>query len=270
MAYLRPERLEDAIAALAHGSTVPLAGGTDFYPARVIHMPDERVLDLTGIAALRGITRDNGGWRIGALATWTELLAADLPPLFDGVRLAAREIGGRQVQNVGTLVGNLCNASPAADGIPCLLALDAQVELAGPRGVRRMAVDEFVLGNRRTARGPDEIVTAILVPDAQRAARSTFLKLGARKFLVISIVMVAATVVRDAAGQLVEARIAVGAAGPRAVRLPEAEAAVRRGATIEAAHLSPLSPIDDVRGTAAYRLDAALTLVRRAVGAVRA
>jgi len=268
MAYLRPDRLEDAIAALAHGPAVPLAGGTDFYPARVAHMPAERVLDLTGISSLRGIVRDGASVRIGALATWTDLLRADLPPIMDGLKLAAREVGGPQVQNAGTLAGNICNASPAADGIPPLLALDAEVELAGPRGMRRMAVDDFVRGNRRTARAEDELVTAIVVPLPEADARSTFVKLGARRYLVISIVMVAASIFRDASGAIARVRIAVGAAGPRAQRLPAAEAAVLQGEPVVAEHLAPLAPITDVRGTDAYRRDAALTLVHRAVDAL--
>jgi CO/xanthine dehydrogenase FAD-binding subunit len=264
MGYLRPQTIDEAVAALAAGPAVPLAGGTDFYPARVLHMPDERVLDLSGVAALRGVSIGAEAVRIGALATWTDLLRADLPELFDGLKRAASEVGGVQIQNFGTLAGNLCNASPAADGVPCLLALDARVELAGPRGVRALPVADFILGNRRTARGPDEIVTAITVPLPKGKARSTFLKLGARKYLVISIVMVAATAILHG-GVLAELRLAVGAAGPRAVRLPAAEEAVRRGEAITPAHLAPLAPIDDVRGTAAYRMDAALTLLRRAV-----
>ena len=109
-----------------------LAGGTDFYPARVGRAIDEDVLDIGGIDVLRGITAGPAGWRLGATTTWSELLEADLPPLFDGLKQAAREVGGRQIQNAGTFAGNLCNASPAADGVPALLALDAEVELAGP------------------------------------------------------------------------------------------------------------------------------------------
>jgi CO/xanthine dehydrogenase FAD-binding subunit len=264
MGYLRPQTVEEAVAALAAGPAVPLAGGTDYFPARVLHMPDERVLDLSGVAALRGIAVGGDGVRIGALATWTDILRADLPPLFDGLKRAAAEVGGVQIQNFGTLAGNLCNASPAADGVPCLLALDARVALAGPRGVRMLPLAEFIVGNRRTARAADEIVTAITVPLPKGEARSTFLKLGARKYLVISIVMAAATaVLRD--GRLAALRLAIGAAGPRAVRLPDAEAAVLHGGDVTAAHLAPLAPIDDVRGTAAYRMDAALALLRRAV-----
>src|SRR5260221_8402848 len=135
-AYLRPSRLEDALTALARPYVV-LAGGTDFYPARVGRAIDEDVLDIGGIPVLRGISAAAAGWRLGATASWSELLEADLPPLFDGLKQAAREVGGRQIQNAGTLAGNLCNASPAADGVPPLLALEAEVELAGPSGTRR-------------------------------------------------------------------------------------------------------------------------------------
>src|SRR5882724_10901209 len=142
--YLRPGGLSEALAALRRPHTV-LAGGTDFYPARVGRAIDEDVLDITAIAALRGISAGTDGWRLGATTTWSELLDADLPPLFDGLKQAAREVGGRQIQNAGTLAGNLCNASPAADGVPCLLALDAEVEIAGPVS-RRLPLREFITG----------------------------------------------------------------------------------------------------------------------------
>src|SRR6267154_1248382 len=157
-AYLRPSRLEDALTALARPHAV-LAGGTDFYPARVGRAIDDDVLDIGGIAVLRGISGDAAGWRLGATTTWSELLETDLPPLFDGLKQAAREVGGRQIQNAGTLAGNICNASPAADGIPPLLTLDARVELASLAGTRELPLAEFVTGNRRTNRRPDELMT---------------------------------------------------------------------------------------------------------------
>ena len=141
--YLRPAGLEEALAALAKPHTV-LAGGTDFYPARVGRAIDENVLDITGIAGLGGIAATAKGWRIGATTRWSELIDADLPPLFDGLKRAARDVGGRQIQNAGTVAGNLCNASPAADGVPPLLALDAEVEIASRRGVRRIALGAFI------------------------------------------------------------------------------------------------------------------------------
>ena len=267
-AYLRPSRLEDALTALARPHVV-LAGGTDFYPARVGRAIDEDVLDISGIAVLRGISADAAGWRLGATTTWSELLETDLPPLFDGLKQAAREVGGRQIQNAGTLAGNLCNASPAADGVPCLLALDAEIELAGPAGRRLLPLQQFITGVRRTALTRDELVVAVHVPKPNHAARSAFVKLGTRRYLVISIAMAAATL-EIADGRVASARIAVGACSPVAERLPALEAALagapldtRLADRVEPAHLAPLSPIDDVRGSAAYRSDAVVTVLRR-------
>jgi CO/xanthine dehydrogenase FAD-binding subunit len=264
--YLRPRRLDEALSALTRPHAV-LAGGTDFYPARVGRAIDEDVLDIGGIDVLRGIAADAGGWRLGATTTWSELIEADLPPLFDGLKQAAREVGGRQIQNAGTLAGNVCNASPAADGVPCLLALDAEVEIAGPAS-RRLPLRQFVTGARRTALAPDELVVAIRIPRPRNLASSAFLKLGARRYLVISIAMAAATL-EIADGRVAAARIAVGACSPVAERLPALEAALvgapldRLADRVDVAHLAPLAPIDDVRGSAAYRRDAVVTLLRR-------
>jgi CO/xanthine dehydrogenase FAD-binding subunit len=263
---------DDALRARAAGPCAVLAGGTDFYPARVGRAVDEDVLDLTAVKALRGIAETREGLRIGALVTWSDLVAAPLPPCFDALKLAAREVGGVQIQNAGTVAGNLCNASPAADGVPPLLALGAEVELASVRGLRRLPLGAFILGNRRTACAADELVTAVLAPRWGERARSTFLKLGARRYLVISIAMVAVTVETDAQGAIARGGIAVGACSAVAQRLPALEAALagRRlapgiGAMVAPAHLAPLTPIDDVRATAGYRADAAATLVARAL-----
>ncbi|MBV8538695.1 MAG: FAD binding domain-containing protein [Alphaproteobacteria bacterium] len=270
--YLRPGQLSEAVAALAAGPRVVLAGGTDFYPARVGRPLGDDVLDITALEDLRHIVADGDGWRVPALATWTDLIEAELPPLFDGLKRAAREIGGRQIQNAGTVCGNLCNASPAADGVPNLLALDAVVELVSTRGQRTVPARNFVTGNRRTMRRPDELVTALRIPKPRHPSHSTFLKLGARKYLVISIAMVAAVVEVAADRTLAAARIAIGACSEVAQRLPELERDIA-GRPLDPAladivrdrHLAPLKPIDDVRGSAAYRIDAALTLVRRAI-----
>jgi CO/xanthine dehydrogenase FAD-binding subunit len=265
--YLRPASLEEALQALARPWTV-LAGGTDFYPARVGRAIDEPVLDVTGIADLRGISTGPAGWRLGATTTWSELIETPLPPVFDGLKQAAREVGGRQIQNAGTLAGNLCNASPAADGVPPLLALGAEVELAGRAGARRLPLADFIIGNRRTVLAPGELLVAIHVPKTLRAARSAFLKLGARRYLVISIAMAAATLeIED--GRVAAARVAVGACSAVARRLPMLEAVLigapvaQLAERVDAEQLAPLSPIDDVRGSAAYRRDAVVTLLRR-------
>lgn len=271
--YLRPGKLSEALQALDGGPLTVLAGGTDYYPARVGQRPDDDILDITALDELAGIVDDGASVRIGALARWSDLAAAALPPAFDGLKAAARQIGGAQVQNAGTVCGNVCNASPAADGIPGLLVLDAEVELASLAGRRRVPVSAFVTGNRKTALLPGELVTALVIPKAPDAARGCFLKLGARAYLVISIVMVAGLLVPAADGTVADARLAVGACSPVAQRLPLLEAALR-GRPLgqglrevpEVRHLASLSPIDDVRGTAEYRRDAALTLLRRALG----
>ena len=269
--YLRPDGLSEALVALRRPHVV-LAGGTDFYPARVGRATDEDVLDITAIASLRGISAGAQGWRLGATTTWSELLDADLPPLFDGLKQAAREVGGRQIQNAGTLAGNLCNASPAADGVPPLLALDAEVELAGPAGARRLPLASFFTGNRRTALRPGELMVAIHVARPAHNALSGFLKLGARRYLVISIAMAAATLEIDG-GRIAAARVAVGACSAVAQRLPRLEAALlgapidqHLGNLVDETQLVPLTPIDDVRGSAAYRRDAVVTLLRRLLG----
>ena len=268
--YERPPDLAQALDILSGGGFAILAGGTDFYPTRATRPVSEDVLDVTGIAALKGISEALDHWRIGALATWSELIAAPLPPLFDGYKLAAREVGGRQIQNTGTVAGNLCNASPAADGTPNLIALDAAVELASPRGTRAMPVADFVTGNRKTARVVNEIVTALLIPKPKSDARSTFVKLGARKYLVISIAMVAAVIEVDR-DVVTRAAIAVGSCSLVPQRLPELEQ-VLNGVTLDRLaeivspqHLRALAPINDVRATAEYRQEAAVELVRRAL-----
>ncbi|HUT50746.1 MAG TPA: FAD binding domain-containing protein [Alphaproteobacteria bacterium] len=268
--YLRPQALEDALDALSETPLAILAGGTDFYPARVGRPLDDDVLDITAIDALRGIERHGDGWCIGALATWTDLIRAALPSAFDGLKAAAREVGGVQIQNTGTIAGNLCNASPAADGVPSLLALDAAIELSSVGGTRTVRLADFIIGNRSTVRTADELVTGIVVPESGAGAQSTFVKLGARKYLVISIVM-AGFVIEPDGDAVGRARIAVGACSPVARRLDALEAALvgrpldaALGDLVTADHLKAvLAPIDDVRGTAEYRAGAALTVVRR-------
>lgn len=268
--YERPKDLETALDLRAGGDWQVIAGGTDVFPAMVGRAAPRPLLDISGIEALRGIEETAAGWRLGACLRWSELRDHSLPPLFDGLRKAAGMIGGRQVQNRATLGGNLCNASPAADGAAALLALDARVELRSRRGRRELPLVEFLLGNRRTALAPDELLTAILVPAPRGEARSDFLKLGARKYLVISIVMVALVLESDAQGVIRRAGIAAGACAPTARRLPLLEERLlgRRldeplAEAVDGGVLAPLSPIDDIRGTAAYRREAVLVLLRR-------
>ena len=274
MGYFRPDSLDAALAALTDRPLTILAGGTDHYPARVgangAGAPDEDILDVTGLAALRGVSESAAGFRIGALTTWTELIEQPLPPLFDGLKLAAAEVGGRQIQNRGTIAGNICNASPAADGVPPLLAMDAEIELTSGDGVQTLPLGDFVTGNRTTLRRTDQLVTAIIIPRPDGDVRSSFVKLGSRRYLVISIVMAAGTLEIIEDRRVGKARLAVGACSAVACRLPALEAAlvgVPADASIAdvpaPAHIAHLAPIDDIRATATYRYDAALTVLRR-------
>jgi len=269
--YLRPTTLDEAAQALAEGGKV-LAGGTDFFPALGDRPAIGAIIDLSRLAEIRGISIDAEAVRIGGASTWSEIIISPLPRCFDALKSAAREIGGIQIQNRGTIGGNLCNASPAADSVPPLLILDAEVELVSVNSKRRLPLADYIVGNRKTQRRPDEILTSVIIPRRVDQASSTFLKLGTRRYLVISIAMVAALLTADEKGLAHEVRIAVGACSVTARRLHELEReligkSIRSGisAYVTPAHLSRLSPIDDVRATAAYRLDAALTLVRRAL-----
>src|SRR6266568_669595 len=221
--YLKPKTLDEAVSLLATSGGQILAGGTDFYPALGERLPRGHVVDITGLGEIRGISIETEHVRIGGLTTWSEVIRTPLPRCFDALKAAAREVGSVQIQNRGTVAGNLCNASPAADGVPPLLALDAEVELASAAGRRRMPLEQFLAGNRKTARRPDEILAAVLVPRRMENAASAFLKLGARRYLVISISMVAAIVQADKSGRVVEAHVAVGSCSATAQRLGDLE-----------------------------------------------
>jgi CO/xanthine dehydrogenase FAD-binding subunit len=270
--YFRPTTINAALEALADRPCQILSGGTDFYPSLGDRCFTSTVVDIAGLTEIKGISLQSDHVRIGGLTTWTEVIDAPLPRCFDALKSAAREVGSVQIQNRGTVAGNLCNASPAADGVPPLLALDAVVELVSTTATRQVSLAEFLVGNRKTLRRPDEILAHVIVPRRLQNAASTFLKLGARRYLVISISMVATVIELDNNGRVAEARIAVGACSAKAQRLRALEQDLvgtpghaGLGANVAPKHLAQLSPIDDVRATAAYRNDAALSLVRRSL-----
>jgi carbon-monoxide dehydrogenase medium subunit len=274
--YHQPESLHDAIALAARfGAEASfLAGGTDLIvqiergriaPRHVVGL--HRVPGLTGIEV-------NGRIVLGARVTHRSLerapeLAGALRCLIEG----AEVIGGHQVRNVATVGGNLVNASPAADLAPCLLVLDGTVTLVGPGGERELPVERFLLGPNRTARRPDELLTRVTLPALPARAATAFLKAGRRRAMEISVVCVAARLTLDASlERCLEARVALGAVAPTAVRAHQAERALegqpvggeafRRAA--EAAQ-EACRPIDDVRASAAFRQHLVGVLVRRAL-----
>jgi CO/xanthine dehydrogenase FAD-binding subunit len=270
--YAKPSTLDEALALLGEARWKILAGGTDFYPALGNRPLSDNVLDINGLDELRGVSETASHVVIGARTTWTDLIRHPLPAAFDALKQAAREVGSVQIQNVASVAGNLCNASPAADGAPALLVLDAEVELRSRAGSRMLPLQDFILGNRRTAIEPGEIVTAIRIPKASIAGSSSFQKLGARRYLVISIAMAAARVIVGTDGRIERLAIAVGACSAVAQRLPKLEAALvgsRPGREVEqavaAALFAELSPIDDARGSADYRRGAAREIVLRAL-----
>lgn len=281
MAYAQPNNLDEALTLLGDPVMHPenswniLAGGTDFYPASLESPMPARVLDIHSLGELKTIEVDALRVRIGAGVTWSDIINAQLPSAFDGLKLAAREIGSVQIQNRATIAGNLCNASPAADGVPPLLTLDAAVELSSSTGVRKLSLQEFILGNRLTARRSDELVTAIVVPATSTAGNAGFLKLGARKYLIISISMVAVRLQCDEQGTISDAAVSVGSCSLVAQRLVQLEKQLLScnvkadpGLLVTEEHLRDLAPINDVRSTAHYRMDASLELLRRSVSTV--
>ena len=261
MVYSQPTLLSDALCLLKQAGICVVAGGTDFYPALQAGQQPDNLLDIIKIGGFADITQTKEATRFGAAVTWSDVVKADLPTAFDALKQAAREIGSLQIQNAGTVAGNICNASPAADGVPPLLALDAQVELASAeRGTRVLPLDAFIKGVRKTALEEDELVTAVIVPKVQAGMTSGFEKLGSRRYLVISIAMTAANVLLDAHGKIAEARIAVGSCSAVAQRLTALEMRLigqdPYDITISPTDVATLTPIDDVRGTGTYRLDA--------------
>lgn len=275
MRFARPERIEDALSLLRQGDWAVLAGGTDFYPGLRDGVPKRPVLDISALADLRTIDESPDFWSIGALTTWSDLVRADLPPCFDGLKRAAREVGSVQIQNRATVIGNICNASPAADGVPPLLTLGAIIETVASSGRRRVPLQQFVLGNRQTDLRPGEFVARLLVPKNFAVGASSFLKLGARRYLVISISMAAVRLAGDDEGCISDAAVSIGACSEVARRLTAVEDLLKGerlsdnpAGLVQRSHMDGLTPIDDVRAPAAYRLDASLELVRRAISDV--
>ena len=267
--YVRPSELEELFAILPQKDWKILAGGTDYYPAKVGQPLWDDILDITNVSALTGIVETEDSWHIGTATSWSDIVAAELPPLFDGLKAAAKEIGGQQIQNAGTIGGNICNASPAADGIPVLLSFDALVILSDGTQSTEIRLQDFVTGNREICLEPNQILTKIIIPKVKSPQSSgSFLKLGSREYLVISLVMAAGVLGWNEEGIITHCRISVGACSKVALRLKRLETLVigqninsNLSELISDEVFSELSPIDDVRATSEYRLQAAKEIV---------
>jgi CO/xanthine dehydrogenase FAD-binding subunit len=258
MDVLRPRTLDEALALRsAHPEARPIQGGTDLMVELTFgHERPPALLDLSEVAELRGSSEEDGTLRLGAGLTYTEAMQQPLAGRLPALAQAARTVGSPQIRNRGTLGGNLGTGSPAGDALPPLLAERAEVELASVRGVRTLPLDEFLLGVKRTALGPDELVTAIHVRPSGGA--QTFAKVGPRNAMVIAICSLA--VVVDTAEGEVRAAFGSAAVTARRVDVPLAEAGELPDRIAAAA-----SPIDDVRATADYRRHALRVLAARAL-----
>jgi CO/xanthine dehydrogenase FAD-binding subunit len=263
--------LSEALALRAEGGWLPIAGGTDLMvqlEAEAIPTP-ERVLDLSRVAELKGISTDSYDVAIGALTTYTELrqsplISARLPALEE----VAATVGAAQIQNRGTIGGNICNASPAGDTLPVLLAVDAVFELGSTAGIREVPARDFWTGYRRTALQDDELLVRVRFP-VDRSRRTRFRKVGTRAAQAISKVVLALSY-RDESGTWRDVRVALGSVAATTIRVPRTEAVLegsRPGeavAEVAARTLAEgIAPIDDVRSTAGYRRSVAARVLHR-------
>ena len=256
---VRPHTIAQALKLMRDEALVPIAGCTDVYVALNFGThPPARFLDLWGVSSLRKIVLRNDTLSIGALASYTSmvrsrLVAKRVPMLIE----AARQIGGVQIQNRGTIGGNVANASPAGDTLPVLAAVDAVIVLRSVEGERRVPITSFYTGYRATVRQPNELIVAVEIPPVEGA--QWFRKVGTRAAQAISKVVMAG--VRGSVP-----RIALGSVGPTVVRLPRTEALLAGGGDIAAAQrelAAEIHPIDDVRSTADYRRSVASNLLAR-------
>jgi len=256
----RAKSVGEALAILRDDERMPVAGATDVYVGLNFGtLPVKSYLDIWGLDELRGISVRDDRLVLGALATYTDCIrsrevAERLPMLIDASRL----VGGPQIQNRGTIGGNIANASPAGDSLPVFAAADAFVVLRSATAERRVPLTSFYTGYRATVRRPDELITAVEVPSVE--GRQWFRKVGTRAAQAISKVVIAA--VRSSSAP----RVALGSVAATVVRVPRTEHALAGGASLDEALRildTEITPIDDVRSTADYRRRVSRNLVRR-------
>ncbi|MCG8479591.1 MAG: FAD binding domain-containing protein [Spirochaetales bacterium] len=278
--WYRPASLAEALTIRARERAVPMAGATDLLvrhrkPAGMVAEFDGPVLYIAHLEELTRIEERSDELSIGGAVTYTDLLRHPATPQL--LRDAVVEIAAPGLRNVGTLAGNICNASPAADAVCPLYALDAQVELSSPTAVRRLPIEEFVTGPGRTGIGTDELLTAVVIPDRATDVR-LYKKVGTRRANALSKLSFAGRAAVGS-GVISDIALAFGAVAPTVVRSRELEATMRGSSVAEvvgrleeilAGYRELLSPIDDQRSTARYRAEVALNLARAFIGDVLA
>jgi len=285
--FVAPRSLDETLALLAERGakaekTVLLAGGTDWFVERHVAPAEEAgalplVVDVSRLDALRGISLDGETLRVGAAATYLEIrrdarVAARCPLL----AATSRDVGALQIQARGTLGGNLASGSPAADGVSALAALDATLVLASARGTRRVPISGFYTGYRRSVLAADELIEAVEIALPPEGSPFAWRKVGTRQAQAISKVAFAGLAV-VASGRLARLGFGMASVAPTVAFLPATRAlglsrplAEITDADVEKAVLADVSPIDDVRSTAAYRRHVAVRLVQRFFGELRA
>ncbi|MGE4609290.1 MAG: xanthine dehydrogenase family protein subunit M [Myxococcota bacterium] len=282
MEYAAPTTVDDAVSALAGGGvSQPFAGGTDLMVQMRSAAPcEQKLVDIKRIPELASIELDSSGLRLGAaVSCWEVSQHKGLREAFPGLVEAAELIGSIQIQNRATVGGNLCNASPAADTVPALIAVGAECVIAGSGGRRTLPVTDFVTGPGTTVLGADELLVELVVPAIAVGTADAYLRFIPRGEMDIAVVGAGVSLTLSADGTCTAARVALGAVGPTAFSVPAAadalvgtsldEAALERAA---AAARDAANPIDDKRGTVTYRRTIAGVLTRRAtqIAATRA
>lgn len=275
--YVAPTSLEDALETLGKGAegTQIIAGGTDLVPRMRSRMIEPALLLDLRLLGLNGIQMDSAGLHIGARTTHTDILESSLlAEHYPALCEAAADIAGPPIRNRGTVGGNLVNASPAADLAPPLLVYDARVVLAKAGSQREIPLLDFFTGPGQTVLSADEILTEILVPPAPPRTAARFIKLGKRKAMAVAVVSVTARLTLDQAGQISQARIALGSVAPTPIRAREAEAGLEGQSPstalfTEAGEIAKneSSPISDIRASGSYRKKMVAVLTRRALEA---
>jgi CO/xanthine dehydrogenase FAD-binding subunit len=258
MEVLTPQTLEEALRLKwAHPDAVPIQGGTDvMVELNFDRRRPEVLLNLNEVGELRGWSRENGALRLGSGLTYTEAMEGELAELLPALAEASRTVGSPQIRNRGTIGGNLGTASPAGDALPPLLIEEAEVELASARGVRSVALQTFLVGPKKNTAEPDELIVAVRIRPS--GGQQTFMKVGPRNAMVIAVTSLAVVADRERG----ELRASFGSSGPVAglVTCPIGEAE-----SLPERVVATASPIDDVRGTAAYRNHALRVLAERAL-----
>tara|TARA_R110002072_G_scaffold3397_1_gene24887 strand:+ start:1553 stop:2413 length:861 start_codon:yes stop_codon:yes gene_type:complete len=274
MNYQSPRSVEDAVALLvADENARVLAGGTDLLVRlRLGHIAPSAIVDIKHIDGMREITQEDGGFRIGAAVTGAEMSEhVSLSAAWPGVVEATDLIGSTQVQGRATAVGNLCNAGPAADSVPALVAAGATVRIAGPNEMRDVAVQDIPTGPGKTSLAQGELITSFFLPPRPANSADAYLRFIPRTEMDIAVVGCAISLTLDDGGTITQSRVSLGAVAPKVLLIKKAAEAII-GTQLDDATLDLLAsiasaaaePIDDKRGTISFRKDVSGVLARRA------